>query len=73
VKLIEHLGPRAIVTIGAGGVELTSVVETSRLSGIAEGTPVELAVRPGATHLFDATTGLRLVGRDHQRGNESYT
>ncbi|EJZ07716.1 ABC transporter ATP-binding protein [Mycolicibacterium vaccae] len=62
VILIEHLGPRAIVTIDARGTELTSVVETSRLSGISEGTAVDLAVRPGATHLFDTTTGRRLVG-----------
>ncbi|MBB2990405.1 multiple sugar transport system ATP-binding protein [Mycolicibacterium iranicum] len=62
VVLIEHLGPRAIVTLVAGGTELTSVVETSRLAGIAEGTGVELAARPGATHLFDSTTGRRLVG-----------
>ncbi|QZT64543.1 ABC transporter ATP-binding protein [Mycolicibacterium austroafricanum] len=60
VILIEHLGPRAIVTIDARGTELTSVVETSRLSGITEGTPVDLAVRPGATHFFDTATGSRL-------------
>ncbi|ABM13429.1 MULTISPECIES: ABC transporter ATP-binding protein [Mycolicibacterium] len=62
VILIEHLGPRAIVTIDARGTELTSVVETSRLSGITEGTPVDLAVRPGATHFFDPATGSRLSG-----------
>ncbi|WNG89837.1 sn-glycerol-3-phosphate ABC transporter ATP-binding protein UgpC [Mycobacterium sp. ITM-2016-00317] len=62
VILIEHLGPRAIVTIDARGTELTSVVETSRLSGISEGTAVDLAARPGATHLFDTATGRRLVG-----------
>ena len=60
VILIEHLGPRAIVTIDAHGTELTSVVETARLSGITEGTPVDLAARPGATHLFDTATGNRL-------------
>ncbi|UXA10501.1 sn-glycerol-3-phosphate ABC transporter ATP-binding protein UgpC [Mycobacterium sp. SMC-8] len=62
VVLIEHLGPRAIVTIDAHGTELTSVVETARLSGISEGSPVDLAARPGATHLFDTTTGRRLAG-----------
>jgi len=36
VKLIELLGPRAIVTIDARGTELTSVVEAGRLSGIDE-------------------------------------
>ncbi|CAN3128732.1 ABC transporter ATP-binding protein [Mycobacterium sp. smrl_JER01] len=70
VVLIEHLGPRAIVTIDSHGTELTSVVETSRLSGIREGTPVDLAVRPDAVHLFDTATGRRLVGRAEQIGNE---
>jgi multiple sugar transport system ATP-binding protein len=62
VSLIEHLGPRAIVTIDANGAALTSVVETSRLSGITEGTRVDLTARPGAAHFFDTHTGQRLVG-----------
>jgi multiple sugar transport system ATP-binding protein len=62
LKLIELLGPRAIVTLDAGGAELTSVVEASRLSDIREGVPVTLRVRPGAAHLFDAKTGQRIVG-----------
>ncbi len=62
VILIELLGPRAIVTIEALGTELTSVVETSRLTGITEGAPVALSVRPGAAHAFDAQTHLRLPG-----------
>lgn len=62
VTLIELLGPRAIVTIDALGTELTSVVETSRLTGITEGAPVALSVRPGAAHAFDAQTHLRLAG-----------
>jgi multiple sugar transport system ATP-binding protein len=62
VVLIEDLGPRAIVTIDARGIELTSVVETARLSGITEGAAVDLAARPGATHLFDTHTGRRLAG-----------
>ncbi|PRC43412.1 sugar ABC transporter ATP-binding protein [Mycobacterium sp. ITM-2017-0098] len=62
VILIEHLGPRAIVTIDARGTELTSVVETSRLTGITEGSRVGLTVRPGSIHLFDTRTGQRLVG-----------
>jgi multiple sugar transport system ATP-binding protein len=65
VTLIELLGPRAIVTIAARGIELTSVVEAQRLSGITEGATVALAVRPGAAHLFDAETGRRLVGDDN--------
>lgn len=65
VILIEHLGPRAIVTIDARGSELTSVVETSRLTGITEGSRVGLTVRPGAIHLFDTKTGQRLVGSNN--------
>jgi multiple sugar transport system ATP-binding protein len=62
VKLIELLGPRAIVTIDARGTLLTSVVEASRLAGITEGARVTLSARPGAVHVFDAQTGQRLVG-----------
>jgi multiple sugar transport system ATP-binding protein len=62
VKVIELLGPRAIVTLDAGGTELTSVVEASRLSDLREGVPVTLQVRPNAAHLFDAKTGRRIVG-----------
>jgi multiple sugar transport system ATP-binding protein len=60
VRLIELLGPRAIVTIDARGAELTSVVEASRLADIHEGTAVDLSVRPGAAHLFDTQTGQRV-------------
>jgi len=75
VKLVELLGPRAIVTVDARGTELTCVVEAARLSGIAEGTRVALSARPGAVHVFDAKTGQRLVGTDRENyntdGNES--
>ncbi|WP_197381271.1 ABC transporter ATP-binding protein [Mycolicibacterium mengxianglii] len=66
VTLIENLGPRAIVTIDARGTELTSVVETARLSGISEGARVDLAARPGSAHLFDTQSGQRLVGSDNE-------
>ena len=62
VKLVELLGPRAIVTIDASGTDLTSVVESARMSGIAEGARVALSTRYGAAHLFDSRTGLRLDG-----------
>ncbi|MBW8712207.1 MAG: ATP-binding cassette domain-containing protein, partial [Mycobacterium sp.] len=62
VKVIELLGPRAIVTLDAAGTELTSVVEASRLSEIREGAPVALQVRTNAANLFDANTGQRIVG-----------
>ena len=70
MTLIELLGPRAIVTIDARGTELTSVVETSRLSGITEGATVALSARPGAVHVFDAQTGRRIVGDDNQTERE---
>ena len=62
VKLVELLGPRAIVTVDARGTELTSVVESSRMSGITEGAKVALSARPGTVHLFDTHTGQRIVG-----------
>jgi multiple sugar transport system ATP-binding protein len=62
VTVTELLGPRAIVTLDAGGTDLTSVVEASRLSGIREGVAVSLEVRSGAAHLFDTKTGQRVVG-----------
>ena len=65
VVLIEHLGPRAIVTLEAHGTALTSVVETARLAGIGEGARVDLTVRDGGTHLFDTHNGRRLVGIDN--------
>jgi multiple sugar transport system ATP-binding protein len=64
VKLVELLGPRAIVTLDAHGTELTSVVETSRMVGITEGVRVSLSARPGAVHVFDPKTGRRIVGDD---------
>jgi len=66
VKLIELLGPRAIVTIDARGTELTSVVEAGRLSGIDEGARVTLSARPGAIHVFDPETGPRQVGNPNR-------
>ncbi|MET0450723.1 MAG: sn-glycerol-3-phosphate ABC transporter ATP-binding protein UgpC [Mycobacterium sp.] len=62
VKLIELLGPRAIVTVEARGTDVTSVVETARMSGVIEGAPVTLSARPGAAHVFDSGTGQRIVG-----------
>jgi multiple sugar transport system ATP-binding protein len=67
VKLVELLGPRAIVTVDARDTELTCVVEAARLSGITEGTRVALSARPGAVHVFDTKTGQRLVGADQEK------
>jgi multiple sugar transport system ATP-binding protein len=69
VKLIELLGPRAIVTVDARGTEITCVVNTSRLTGISEGALVALSARPGAVHVFDRQTGRRLVGASEQIQN----
>ncbi len=66
VKLIELLGPRAIVTVDARGTEITCVVDASRLTGISEGASVALSARPGAVHVFDPQTGRRLVGASKQ-------
>jgi multiple sugar transport system ATP-binding protein len=70
VKLIELLGPRAIVTIDARGTELTSVVEASRLTGITEGAKVEVSARPGAVHVFDTQTGQRVVGTTDEKHHQ---
>jgi multiple sugar transport system ATP-binding protein len=67
VKLVELLGPRAIVTVDARDTELTCVVEAARLSGITEGARVALSARPGAVHVFDTKTGQRLVGADQEK------
>jgi multiple sugar transport system ATP-binding protein len=67
VKLVELLGPRAIVTVDARDTELTCVVEAARLSGITEGTRIALSARPGAVHAFDTKTGQRLVGADQAK------
>jgi multiple sugar transport system ATP-binding protein len=69
VKLVELLGPRAIVTVDARDTELTCVVEAARLSGITEGTRVALSARPGAVHAFDTKTGQRLVGADQAKND----
>ena len=71
VVLIENLGPRAIVTIDARGIELTSVVDSARLAGITEGTAVDLAVRPGSGHPFDPATGRRLAEASTERNENT--
>lgn len=74
VRLIELLGPRAIVTLDARGTELTSVVEAARLSGITEGGTVALSATAGGVHVFDQQTGLRsteLSAGATKDGNES--
>jgi multiple sugar transport system ATP-binding protein len=70
IKLIELLGPRAIVTLDARGTDLTSVVEASRLTGLTEGARVTLAVAAGAAHVFNRETGQRVVG-DSKNGSGS--
>ncbi len=60
VALLELLGPRAIVHVDSGSDRLTSVVEADRLSGLSVGTPVDLAVRGDAVHLFDPVSEARL-------------
>jgi len=61
VEIVELLGPRAIVSLEAGGVGLTAVVEASELASVTEGSLVPFSVRARALHLFDAGTGQRLA------------
>ncbi|MCP9272841.1 ABC transporter ATP-binding protein [Mycolicibacterium arenosum] len=70
VKLIELLGPRAIVTLDVRGAELTSVVEAARLTGLAEGGRVTLSAAAGAVHVFDRESGRRSVGANTD-GNDT--
>jgi multiple sugar transport system ATP-binding protein len=58
VELVELLGPRAIVTVRAADLQLTSVVEASALTDIKPGAGVRLSARD--VHRFDVTTGVRL-------------
>lgn len=60
VRLVELLGPRAIVSLDAAGTTLTSVVEASNLAGVSESSMVSLRVRPASWHLFDRVSGERL-------------
>ena len=60
VGLVELLGPRAIVSLDAAGIALTSVVEASNLTGVNESSVVSLRVRLGSWHLFDRVSGERL-------------
>ncbi len=60
MTLVELLGPRAIVTVAAGEVELTAVAEVSRARWGHPGAPVSLQVRPDAAHFFDHSTGKRI-------------
>ncbi|MGV9802529.1 ABC transporter ATP-binding protein [Mycobacterium sp. NPDC003449] len=58
VELVELLGPRAIVTVRAADLQLTSVVDSSALNDITTGTRVRLTARD--VHRFDVDTGARL-------------
>jgi multiple sugar transport system ATP-binding protein len=59
VDIVELLGPRAIVRIRCEETVVTSVVEGSALTGIAEGASVGIRARPGALHAFDPETQQR--------------
>ncbi|MGW4096048.1 ABC transporter ATP-binding protein [Mycobacterium sp. NPDC004974] len=58
VELVELLGPRAIVTVRASDMLLTSVVEAAALPDIEPGATVALSARE--VHRFDVATGSRL-------------
>lgn len=58
VELVELLGPRAIVTVRAGDMQLTSVVEAASLTDITPGASVRLSARE--VHRFDSASGKRI-------------
>jgi multiple sugar transport system ATP-binding protein len=58
VELVELLGPRAIVTVRAADLQLTSVVEAASLADITPGATVRLSARE--VHRFDIGTGKRI-------------
>jgi multiple sugar transport system ATP-binding protein len=60
VELVEYLGSEAIATIRlAGGAALRVALDASRtLPSVGE--VVSLRVKPGAAHIFDAATDIRL-------------
>ncbi|MGE2729934.1 ABC transporter ATP-binding protein [Mycolicibacterium vaccae] len=60
VELVELLGPRAIVTVRAGELRLTSVVGAAALSAIPVGTTVRLSANPDEVHRFSVADGTRL-------------
>ena len=60
IALIEHLGPRAIVTaVLAGGEQARAVVPQADISALRAADHVALRVAAGALHVFDADTGRR--------------
>ncbi|ABL83180.1 MULTISPECIES: ABC transporter ATP-binding protein [unclassified Nocardioides] len=60
VELVELLGPRAIVSLNADGERLIAVVEARDLSGIHEGSLVDVDFASAGLHFFEAG-GQRLL------------
>ena len=60
ITLIELLGPRAILHLGADGTRLLAVIAHAELSGRSAGKSATFSARPGALHVFDEASGVRL-------------
>ena len=60
VELVELLGPRAIISLDADGERLTAVVEARDLSGIQEGSLVNVDLGSAGLHFFEVG-GQRLL------------
>ncbi|MBU1357475.1 MAG: ABC transporter ATP-binding protein [Gammaproteobacteria bacterium] len=58
VEFVEDFGDSAIANIQVNGQRVKSRVEAD--AGLSEGQSVRLSFAPGAAHLFDRATGLRI-------------
>ncbi|GAB4382299.1 ABC transporter ATP-binding protein [Albidovulum sp.] len=60
ISLIELLGPRAILHLHVNDTRLLAVVAHDELSGLSVGKSAAFYARPGALHVFERDTGIRL-------------
>jgi multiple sugar transport system ATP-binding protein len=60
VDVVEELGSEAFLYCTIAGSDTHMVARVDGLSGLDTGDLVSLIPRPGAAHLFDSATGLRL-------------
>ena len=58
VEFVEDFGDSAIANIQANGQRVKARVEAD--AGLSEGQSIRLSFTPGAAHLFDRATGLRM-------------
>ncbi len=63
IEVVEYLGSDAFLYCSAPEVGAEQVVvRADHAEAYEQGEPVHLVPRPGAVHVFDASTGLRLPG-----------